>query len=494
MTNDTDLQLVVARRSAVRGVALLATRTGATLLCTLAGSVVLMRLLGPQEFGVFAVLQFALTFLQFFGEVGLGGAVIQSRDVPSERELRSVFTVQLLLATGLVAIAWLAAPGLTVIWPELPASSTALLRAMSLSFLVTTLRVVPSILLERKLRFGIIATADVVQVCAFYLTACTLAVGPFRTWTWPAAVLAQALAGTTVMCAAQSWRPGLALDGDALRRLLRFGLPFQLKNFIGFANGAVTPVYAGAVLGPTAVGLIGWAQQLAYLPLKVVEIVARVSFPLLSRMQDDRGALARALERSIQLCAAAAFFAAALLLTIGRNVTVVVFSDKWLGGLVALYAFSAALLIGFMSPVVGAVLDAVGRPGIIARLATAWTALNWLVVPFTTLRWGFNGFVLGYCVHIVIGNLALLLVLPRVIPEARILRSLAAPGAGAVLVAVLGWFVLRPWATTPVRLCIGISIAFAVHVVSFALVDPTALGVARRLFARIEPSGGPSAM
>ncbi len=477
-----DLDGRQAGRRAARGVVLLAARSGATQLVAFGGTVVLARLLDPREFGVFAVLQFALTFFQFFGDAGLGAALVQRKEAPSPRALASVFTLQALLAAAVTAVVWIAAPAVSLVWTSLPADAAWLLRAMSLTFLVTTLRVVPSILLERELRFGAIAAAEVAQVAAFYLAACACAAGPLRPWTWPVAMLAQAVTGAALVCVGKPWRPRLALDRAILKPLVRFGLPFQVKNVVGFANGAVTPLYGGMVLGPTAVGLIGWGQQLAYLPLKLVEVVARVSFPLFSRMQYDRWALARVFERALQLCAAAVFFTSALFLTAGPNITRVVFSDKWLGGLVPLYAFSAALLIGFVSPVVGAVLDALGRPGIIARLAVAWTMLNWIAVPIATWKWGFGGFALGYCVHVVLGNLALLLVLPSLSPGMRLLRPLVAPLLGGLAVAALGWLVLRPWATTPFRLGAGVAGALAAHLVVFALADPTAVEDARRLF------------
>jgi O-antigen/teichoic acid export membrane protein len=56
-----------ARRSAARGVAVLAVRTVLTQGIALAGTVVLLRVLSPEDLGTFAVLQFVLTFLQFFG-------------------------------------------------------------------------------------------------------------------------------------------------------------------------------------------------------------------------------------------------------------------------------------------------------------------------------------------------------------------------------------------------------------------------------------------
>lgn len=469
------------RRSAARGVAVLAVRTVLTQGIALAGTVVLLRVLSPEELGTFAVLQFVLVFLQFFGDAGVGGALVQRQEEPSRHALASVFTFQAILGLILVAVAWVAAPVIRNVWPGLPPSAPMLLRAMALSFLITVLRVAPSILLERRLRFGAVAVTEVVQTAAFYAVACGSALRGLGDWTWPLAVMAQALAGTVVLLIAQPWRPSIALDLGILGPLIRFGLPFQLKNLVGFVNSAVTPLYGGAALGPSAVGLVNWGQQLAHLPLRLVEVIARVSFPLFARLQYDREGLARVVERSLQIGAAGVFFSSGVFLTMGHEIATLVFTEKWVPGLVALYAFSLALCIGFVSPIAGAALDALGRPGIMARLSLGWTAINWVVVPVATSRWGLKGFVLGLCVHVVVGNLAVLAVLRRLLPEVSFLRAVHAPAAGGLVTAALGWLVLRPWATDLPRLAVALVGAALLHGAVVVLLDRQALRIVRDL-------------
>jgi PST family polysaccharide transporter len=483
-----DLDPRSAGRSAATGVAVLAVRTVLTQGIAFVGTVVLLRVLSPEDLGTFAVLQFALTFLQFFGDVGVGAALVQGREEPSRRALASVFTLQAILGALLVAIAWIAAPAVVQVWKGLPAIAPMLLRAMALSFLITVLRVVPSILLERRLRFGAIAVTEVMQTAAFYAVACASALRGLGDWTWPLAVVAQALVGTIVVLVAQPWRPALALDVGILRPLVRFGLPFQLKNVVGFANGAVTPLYGGAALGPTAVGFVNWGQQLAHVPLRLVEVIARVSFPLFARLQHERDALARIVERSLQVASAGVFFASGVFLSLGRPITTIVFTDKWLPGLLALYALSLVLCIGFVSPVAGAAFDAMGRPGIMARLSLGWTALNWIVVPVATSRWGLEGFVLGLCVHVVVGNLVVLVVLRRLLPEVRFLRAIRAPLGGGLATLALGWLVLRPWVDGAPRLVLAVAAAAALHVGVIALLDRQALRIVRDLLSRGDPA------
>lgn len=469
------MDALTAKRRAALGVIFLILRTAASQLCILGGTVILARVLDPADFGVYAILQFALTFFQFFGDAGIGGALIRRKEPPSERELASVFWLQILLALAVVVVIWSIAPVTTLIWKALPPASPWLLRAMSIAFLLTAARIVPSILLERSISFGAIAIIEVLQTVAFYVVACVLALRGAGIWSWAWAMVLQAFIGAAGCFLLKPWRPRLALDWSLLRPLIAFGIPYQVKGLIGFANGAVAPLYAGAALGPSPLGFINWGQQTAYFPLKLVEVMSRVSFPLFARFQDDPRQLARSIERSLQVCALGTFFCIGLFLSMGPNITTVVFTPKWIPGLFALYAYSLVLGVGFLSPVIGAALDAIGRPGIIARLAIGWTALNWAVVPVSTHLWGTRGFVLGNCVHILVGNLAVVWVARKAFPGLRFLAPMAPPVAGAVLVFLLGWFWTRSWAWSPLMLSLAVALLFAVQILAQAALDPTSI-------------------
>jgi O-antigen/teichoic acid export membrane protein len=431
-TNLNDL-----KNRARRGVVLLAVRTVAVQLIVLGGQIVLARLLEPKDFGVFAIVQFALNFFAFFGDAGLGGGLIQKKLVPTERELSSVFWAQILISVAVICAVALFSRAISIIWPDLPAGAVWILRALSLSLLLTSIRTVPAILMERELQFGRLGALDLALSASFYVTAAVFAWGGYGVWALTLAVLMQGFVGAVLAYAFRPFRPRAALDRELLRPIFRFGVPFQLNRVVGFLNSAVTPIYAGSVLGAKPVGLVNWAQNTAYFPLKLVEIVGRVTFPLYSRLQDDRPLLGESLGRSIQLCAAFTSFFVALFAGMGTQVIQVIYGDKWLPALPLLYVYAAAISVGFVTPLVATALEATGRPKLVLWLAIFTTLLNWLIVPIVTARWGMLGFSLGYSVHVVVGNTLLLVLLSRLIPHARLLRRTWSPILAGLLVYLI---------------------------------------------------------
>src|SRR5690606_30612471 len=121
-----------------------------------------------------------------------------------------------------------------------------------------------------------------------------------------------------------------------------------------------------------------------------------------------------------------------------------------------------AITIGFVSPLIASALDAIGRPGVIARLSMGWTALNWLVIPFAA-RYGMFGFTLGYVVHVVVGNLAVIYVIKRLVPELRLFRRLWASAIAGVVTGVVGRFFVASWAGTVLGFIGGVGLLLLVY-------------------------------
>jgi O-antigen/teichoic acid export membrane protein len=452
---------------------------------TLVANVYLARRLSPADYGVFAIVQFAMALFTIFGDVGLAPSLVQKESVPTEDELSTVWWFQIGLSVTIVTSVYLASPLILQFWPGLPEGSEWLLRGLALTFLFTVLRVVPSLLLERSLRFGAVSLVEFGGTLAFYGTAVVMAHNGARAASLVTATLVQAVTSTIALNLIRPWRPRWAFNMTALRSMLRFGIAYQGKVIAGFSNTSVTPIIAGTRLGEYGLGLVNFAQNTAWFPLQLVAIVGRVSFPMFSRLQNDRQALAREVERAVLLCATATLFFVALCLGIGPKLVTIIYSDQWAPALPALYVYALAITFGFLSPVVAAVLEALGKPQIMFRLAMGWMLLNWLaVIVATSISRTPLAFALGYSVHVVLGNLAVVVVLKRLLPEVRLTRRLRACVLAAVVAALFGRWALLPWLTTGLLLTAAVLCLALVFVAIAVWLDRSLLGAIRSLSSK----------
>jgi PST family polysaccharide transporter len=446
----------------------------------LIGGVALRRKLDPADFGAFAIVQFALAFLAFFGDAGLGGALIQKEEEPTQRELSSVWWLQIGLSLIVVAVVMVGAPYMVRFWPDLRAREGVwVFRALSIDLLFTSIRAVPAMLMERHLQFGRLSALEVILSVAFYGTAVFLAFHGYGVMALAWAVVAQGALGVVGAFALRPWRPSFVYDRAALQPIVKFGATYQLKNVVGFLSSAIAPVYGGRALGQKNLGFLNWAQETAFFPLRIVELVSRVSFPLYSRLQKDPEAFAAHFGRAIRTSALGTMLIIGLLGGIGPSFVQLIYTSKWLPALPYLYVFAAAISIGFITPLLAPLLDALGKPQTTLRLSILSTFLLVVLVPICTLKWGTFGFALGYGITVVIGNVVAIFIIRRIFrergaPGIDVVRRLALPAVGAVAIVLLGR-TIGPRAGTVLGLVLSILALFVAYCAVIALIDREAV-------------------
>ena len=475
-------------RRGKRGEIFLLIRTVLTQLTVLVGTIFLARQLEPANFGVYAFVLLVLGLFSLIGDAGLGAALIQRESTPDQRTISSIFWVQFFLAIAVAIVMNVVANEIQPIWEQLrswwavthqleslPADTDWLIRALSLALIFSTVRAVPSILMERELEFGRLASLDVVSTISFYAVAVALAAAGYGVWALVLGILFRAVVTSVLAFVLRPFKPSLVFEAALVKPILRFGIIFQAKNLVGFTNGAVVPLYAGAALGTRDLGYIEWAQSTGYFPLRLVEVMQRVTFPLLSRFQGDRERFAASLERSVRISGLGTLFFVGLVLGIGVPLVSIIYTEKWLPAIPLLYVYACVLSIGFISPLASSAIDAMGRPGIMLKLSIGWTIVSWVGVLYATPRWGMLGFALGYSVHVVVGNLAILWVLKLFVPEAKLLRRLWAPAIGAAVIAVLSRHFLAPLITNVGGVVLAVLASLIVYVGTVLALDRTML-------------------
>lgn len=379
------------KRKSFSGIGALIKRQVAVRLMSFLANIALARLLAPQAFGVYGIVTFVVQFFSTFGDVGIGAALIQKKDALTREELSSTFWLQQFLVWFVVFAAVLAAPLTLRLYPSLPSYGVWLVRAMAVSFALTSLKTIPAILIERKLDFRYIATVDIAETVAFYGAALLLALAGFEVWSFIIAALLRSLVGTALIYSLSGWTPSAYFEPSHVKGLVRFGLPYQGNTVLGFIKDAVTPLFVGVYSGAAAVGFLNWAKSSAFAPLMLSEAFGRVAFPAFSRIQEDKELLARAVERSVRSITLVMFPVAALMIALGPEIVRVVFTEKWMPALWAYYFYcTSPLVIGVMLPMYSAIL-ALGRSEIVLKMMGALLVLEWgLGVPLV-LAFGFNG-------------------------------------------------------------------------------------------------------
>lgn len=428
-------------RLASRGVLFLLLRYGVLQVVGLAANIVLSRRLAPASFGVYALTLALLVLMTWVSDFGLGAALVQKRSAVRAVDLRTVFTVQQALLGALAVIGLLLSPQLAGLY-HLGADGPSFVRAMILGGLLASIRTLPTMVLERKLLYGRLTLIEVVDVLSFQVTAVALAVAGMGPWSFIWAVLVSKTAGTALAYALAGWSPGFALDRAALRGLLWFALPFQLTWLTYLFRDYLIPILGGVLVGTVEVGFLNWALALSGVPGQMAQVVGRVSFPSLARMQHDRTAFGSAIEASIRALFLVAVPVEVALLALAPWIIHFVFSDKWLPALVPLYLLCLQWAAANLTTPLVSALNAVGRVRETLVLNATWTVTTLILAWALVQAYGYVGIAAAFLVTRLAATVAAWMLVRRVAPV-RIWSAIRLPLAASALTGLAGYVVTR---------------------------------------------------
>lgn len=321
--------------------------TAVSRLGTLGIGIVLARVLGPEEFGTYAVAFVALVAILSFNELGVSLAIVRWPGDP--REIApTVTTISLVSSLVFCAGGYAAAPWFAGMMGD--PEATEVVRLLVLSVLVNGMVATPAALLQREYRQGTRMIIDQVNVWVGAVLSVTLAL-----LGWGAMSLAVGrIAGTAVSAVlflVYSPLPyRLGFDRRHASALFSFGLPLAGASLIVFFVGYADQLVVGRMLGATMLGFYVLAFNLASWPVSMFSQPLRSVAPTaFSRLQHNRREMNVAFRSILRVLAAAALPVCFFLAGAADPVIRFVYGDEWAPAAAALtwLALLAAFRIVF---------------------------------------------------------------------------------------------------------------------------------------------------
>ena len=277
MQSEPELSTRDIGRRATSGAALLTAKGTLAQIVGLLSTIVVTRLLLPNQLGLYAIAVTISTFLLMLGGgVGMGGALIRRPTAPEHADLRAFAALQLIVSSVLVGVVILVTRPFGLVGQ--------LVAVMVVSAPITALAGAPLVVLERQLLYKAIATAETAAMLVFYAwTVVTVAIG-WGLWGLATATVARSIVGTTLIVALSPMGVVWPLyDRRRIRAVLGIGLRVQAVDLVGALRDQIL------VLGTAAIGSVSvvayWSLVLRALqaPQTLLLTLLRVSFPAMSR-------------------------------------------------------------------------------------------------------------------------------------------------------------------------------------------------------------------
>jgi O-antigen/teichoic acid export membrane protein len=437
---DIDLSTVKAR--SVTGVVTLISRSFVLQIISTAGFFLLSVFLGRPEIGLFIAINDLVSILGYFSDVGLAASLIQKKEKITLSDLRTTFTVQQILVLTLLGLTLILSPFISRYY-DISSSGIWLLYSLLAAFFLASLKTIPSVILERQLKFEILAAVEVIETTAFYLVAVFLAWRGSGVAAYAWAVIIRGVLGTGLIYFLAPWKIGLAVSRSSLKTLLSFGLPYQINSLMAVVKDRFLNIALWRIIGAEGVGIIGWAQTWSQKPLRfVMDNVTKVTFPSFSRMQDDPAQLKTGLEKTLQFISLITFpVVGGLAVLAPVAVSLIPRYSKWEVALLPLTLYCWNSAWAAVSTPLTNTLNALGKVKVNTYLMLMWTALAWGLTPALAGIFGFLG--VAYAAGIIAVSSVVPVIIVHRLVKFSLPESVIKPAMATVIMLVISWLLSR---------------------------------------------------
>jgi PST family polysaccharide transporter len=258
---------------------------GASLLLRVGSLMILARLLSPKDFGLVGMVTAFTGVLVWFRDFGLSAAVVQRATV-TEEQISTLFWINITFGTVLGLVSMAMAPTIAAFYHEHQLIWVTIILAAG--FLFNSAGVQHSALLQRQMRFTVLAVISVVAL----IVGTAIGIGGARAgygyWALAAMSVTQPLIASIGFWMATGWVPRVPSSRVGIRSMVHFGGILTLTGLVAYVAFNAEKIMIGRFSGVDAIGIYGRAYTLVMIPTDIMNsAIGEVAFSGLSRLQND---------------------------------------------------------------------------------------------------------------------------------------------------------------------------------------------------------------
>jgi O-antigen/teichoic acid export membrane protein len=322
-------------------------------------TIVLAKLLIPDDFGLLAVSLVAVGFLMTVTNLGMVPALVQHIS-PNEQQYNTAWTIGILRASLIAFIVFLTAPLIADLFAE--PRAVDLIRVMALRPVLEAAASIKLADLTRSLRFQPLAFVYLPESLTNMIVSIILA--PFfGVWALVVGFLAGMVVFILMSYIMAPHPPKLLWDINSTLPLIKFGRWILLVGIIATLGSSLLQMVISRKLGVMELGLYYLAAKLAFIPYEVSsEVVGSVAFPIYARLQTDAEKVFR-LFRAILLTVSAILIPTCfLMIVLAPSLVTNVLGSKWEGTVTLIQLLALVNIIGLFGDMTIPILKGVGLP------------------------------------------------------------------------------------------------------------------------------------
>jgi len=354
--------------------------------------IILARLLTPADYGTIGILAIFITIISIFVDSGFSVALIRKEEKkPEDYDTQFYFNIGIGFVCYLILFIF--APYIANFY-ELPILCP-LLRVLAIKIIIQSFGIVQTAIYSINLDFK---TPAIIAITA---NICTGIVGIYMAYTgfevW--SLVAQQLLSQLIIVGAywilSKWSPQLRFSKDSFRYLFGFGSKILGTSLIQTVYNNIYPLVIGGKFGAGDLGLYSRANHFAQLPSEHISMVLnRVSFPVLSSINNDRNRVISLYTRMLKLTAFVVFPLMVFLAAISYPLIELLLGHKWISSAPMLQILCLALMWQPISAINQSILKVLNRPDLLLKMEFIKRPLG-ICIIIASLYFGMIGVCVG---------------------------------------------------------------------------------------------------
>lgn len=304
-----------------------AERSGAQLV-TFVVSIVLARLLMPEDYGTVALVTVFTAIMQVFVDSGLGTALIQKKDA-DDLDFSSVFYFNFAVCIFLYLIMFFIAPFISSFYnmPEL----VSVIRVISFTIVISGVKGVQQSYVSRNMLFKRFFYATLGGTIFSAFLGVGMAYAGFGVWAIVAQQLSNTAIDTLILWITVKWRPKLMFSWKRLKGLLGFGWKMLCSALLDTVYNNLRSLLIGKVYSSADLAYYNEGKKFPSLIITNINTsIDSVLLPAMSKEQDSKEIVKRMTRRSITV---SCYIMAPLMIGLSccaSSVVTVLLTEKWL--------------------------------------------------------------------------------------------------------------------------------------------------------------------
>lgn len=316
------------KKQAIKGAFWTYSQQFGTQLISFLVSIVLARILLPEEFGLIGMIAIFMGIGTTLFDGGMTSSLIRSNNL-DKTDYSTVFFFNLLVSIGVYAIIFLCAPLIADFYHQ--PLLTNVTRVYALSFVFSAFGSVQNTMLTKAMNFKKQALLTMPALLLSSCIALVMANKGFGVWSLVGMTLSNTFVLSVVLWGTSKWKPSWVFSKEKFNKHFNFGYKLTLSGVLDIVFTNMYQIVIGRFFSASIVGYYTRANQLMMMPVgNVSTALNKVAFPLFAEIQNDEDRLRSAYKKIMLLVLFIINPIIILMLVLAEPLTVFLFTEKWL--------------------------------------------------------------------------------------------------------------------------------------------------------------------